>query len=351
MNRSYMTLDEALAVDRLSPGHETFGVGTRLRAALTAFPFARGGHTWYVDGTNGSDTLNDGQSWDTAFKSIGAAIAAASAFDAIVVLPQAIPAGATDPVSYAENVVIPAGKPGLAVVGYGSRTQGGLPQVKKGSGSTAQLTVRSPGCLIAGLGINGGGATGGGILLDDDGTTKTAFGAAIVGCHFKNCAGPSATDGRQGGAIQAAFSISGSPWQVRIAGNRFYKNLADIVNLNFGAGVTPQDWVIEDNDFSDPPANVDVHIWLGGNGITGLVIRGNRFPELPNIGGASVGRYMDLTGCTGLLADNAFGCTGLTFRNASMGTGARVPATMFLARNYQQVAAGAGATGEIGFTA
>jgi len=53
------------------------------------------------------------------------------------------------------------------------RTQGGLPQLKDGTETTAAiLTIRAPGCLIANLGFNGSGNTGGGILLDADASTK-----------------------------------------------------------------------------------------------------------------------------------------------------------------------------------
>ena len=333
MNNQYLSVSEAQAVNALMPGNQVYGVGDKLRNALMAgSPIPT---KWIVDGTYGDDT-KDGLSRATAFATIQKAIDSASSWDIILVVPKAIPLTATDPTDYAETLIIPATKPGLSIIGYNTGlAQGGMPQIKKGSGTVALLTIRAPGCLISGLGFNGGGSTGGGILLDDDGgVTKTAFGTTIDGCHFKNCKGSSATDGRTGGAIQAAMSGTGSPWQCRITGNRFYKNVCDIVLLGAGAGVQIQDWVIANNIFSDPAASVDVNLWLGGNGINGLVLNNNSFGPLPTLAG-SVVRYMILQGCSGVMHNNVFGCVNtLTFKAASVGTAGWVPATVLMANNW-----------------
>jgi hypothetical protein len=329
MNR-YLTIDQAAAISRSSPALQVLDVGEKLKYALEIM--ATPGTTLHVDGTYGDDT-NDGQGWDSALKTIQAAVTAVPPGGTVRIRPRAIPITYTDPVSYAENVVIPATKSGIALVGYGTgRTQGGLPQIRPGTGVLPAITVRAPGCLIANLGVNGAGSLGGGILLDDDGASKVAFGTSILNCHFKNCAGH-ATDGRLGGAIN--WAATGGAWQILVKGNRFYKNLADMVLLGAGAGVTVQDVVIEDNMFSGPPDFVDVNLWLGGNGITGLVINRNVFGRLPEIAAGSVGRYIDLTGCVGVMHNNVFGCINtLTFRAAAMGTAGRVPATMLMANNW-----------------
>jgi len=297
------------------------------------------GVSWFVDGTNGSDTYS-GLDWDHAKATIQAAVTAASAGDKIFIAPKLMAAGATDPNSYAETIIIPATHSNLALIGVSrGRTQAGLPQIKKGSGSTAQITIRACGCLIANLGINGAGATGGGILLDDDGTTKTALGTTIIGCHFKNCK-VSTTDGRTGGAIM--WSANGGAWQVLIKGNRFYNNVADVVLIGT-AQTVPQDVVIEDNEFSGTAASVDVNLYLaGGSGMNGVVIRNNVFGQLPAVGSGSVVRYVDMTGCiNGMFVDNVFGCqtnttggTKLTFK--ASGTAAKIPVTVHVARCYGQ---------------
>jgi len=305
----------------------------------TAGPFPRtsiGGRAWFVDGTNGSDGYT-GKTPRRPFATIQAAVDSAVAGDTIYVFPMAMVAGASDPGSYEENVVIPATTENLTLIGvnYG-RTQGGLPQLKVGATTTqALLTIQAAGCHIVNMGFNGVGATGGGILLDDDGSTKSAFGTTIESCHFKNCKGTTATNAATGGAIQ--WSANGGAWQVLIKGNRFYKNVGDVVLLGTGVSV-PQDVVIEDNLFSGPAASVDCNLYLmGGSGMTGLAIRNNTFAELPAVGSGTNVRYIKATGCGGVMDGNRFACTGLTF-NATTGTGALIPATLFMAANYQEKA-------------
>jgi len=287
------------------------------------------GKPWYVDGDRSAS--GSGKSWDEAFITIQEAVTAASAGDVVYVVAKTITDATGDPESYAETIIIPLAKSSLALIGVSrGLTQGGLPQIKKGSGSTALLTVRAPGCLIANLGFNGADSTGGGILLDDDNSTKSAFGTTIVGCHFKNCKGH-ATNGSLGGAI--TWSAEGNAWQVRIEGNRFYKNVADIVLLGTSNSV-PQDVVIENNVFSGPAANVDANLLLnGGSGMNGVVIRNNDFTCFPAIGSGSNATIMKLTGCVGLLSGNRFGCTGKTFGAAA---NVVVPTTVLMADNYQE---------------
>lgn len=290
--------------------------------------------TFFVDGDLGSDG-NDGLSPSTAVKTIqqGVTLAAGVGGNATVyVKAKAITAGSTDPSAYAETVIIPATAPNTRIVGVSvSRTQGGLPEIKKGSGSTALITVRAPGCTLMNLGINGASSTGGGVLLDDDGSTKTAFGLAILNCHLKNCKGSVATNAATGGAIM--WSSNGSAWQVLIKGNRFYKNVGDVVLLGTSVSV-PQDVVIEDNIFSGPAASVDCNLYLmGGSGMNGVIIRNNSFTCFPAIGSGTNAKQLALTGCVGMLSGNRFGCTGKTFGAAGNNL---VPTTVLMADNYQE---------------
>ncbi len=296
------------------------------------------GTTRFVDGTNGADG-NNGASWGNAYATIQAAVTASSAGDTIYIASKTITDFTGDPTSYAETIIIPATKPNLSLIGVSrGRTQGGLPQIKKGSGAVALLTIRAAGCFIKGIGFNGTGSTGGGILLDDDYSTKTAFGTTIEGCHFKGCVGTTATDARTGGAIQ--WSSAGNAWQVHIKGNRFYKNVGDVVLLGTSSTV-PQDVLIEDNIFSGPAASVDCNLYLaGGSGMNGVIIRNNTFQQLPAIGSGSVVRFIDATGCVGMLVGNDFGAqssnTGTTLTWLAAGTAAKIPTTMHVARNWGQ---------------
>lgn len=289
------------------------------------------GNVWYVDGDKSASL--DGKSWAGAYKTIQEGIDAASAGDLILVRARTIAASVSDPVDYAEALTIGSGKSGLSLVGIADgRTQGRLPQIKKGSGSAAQLIIRSPGVLVANLGFNGGSATGGGILLESTAASLTdAFGAVIANCHFKNCKGATATDAASGGAIQ----LSGAPWQIAILYNKFYKNVGGIV-LKDTAQSVPQDLHIEGNSFAGSAAAVDCDIYLkGGSGPgTGLVIKGNDFNVFPALASGANLRWMDLTGADGGLAAGNYFADDKTF--GATGTGAIVPTTVFLAGNYDE---------------
>ena len=290
-----------------------------------------GSNYFFVDGTNGADG-NAGSSPSRAFATIQRAFTVNDeAPNALVfVLPKKMVATDTDPINYAETVIIDS--PSSALIGVSrGRTQGGLPQIKIGAGAVAMATVRVPGCLIANIGFNGASSTGGGVLLDDDGgSTKSAFGTTIVGCHFKNCVGTTATNAATGGAIQ--WAAAGNAWQVLIKGNRFYKNVGDVV-LKGTTGSVPQDVVIEENHFSGPAASVDCNLYLqGGSGMNGVHIHRNVFPVLPAIGSGSQVAFIKATGCIGIVSGNFFG-TDSAFGAAQVNT---IPTGLFLSGNYDE---------------
>lgn len=293
---------------------------------------------WYVDGNLSAS--GDGKSWSKAFITIQEGIDAASDGDTVYVAPIDVAAGATDPGNYAENLIIPATASGLSLIGVGTgRVQGGLPQIKPaGAAHTYILTIRACGCLIANLGFNGNSTAGapinGAILLDDNSSTKSAYGTTIENCHFKNCAGTTVTNAATGGAID--WSSAGNAWQVLIKGNRFYKNVCDICLLGTSTSV-PQDVIIEDNIFSGPTASVDCQLWLkgGGSGMNGVIVRNNCFPcSIPTLSSGSVVRYADMTGCVGMFEGNTFGNTDTTTGFGAAKATAKIPTTVGLARNY-----------------
>ena len=334
-------------------------LGLRGSMGVAAPPFTAGPYTWdqqvsftggvsgantkgkvvYVDGTLGSDQ-NSGSGWSDAMATIQAGVTAAGAFGVVYITPKTMAAGDTDPSSYAENIVIPAAYCCMRIIGIGHRVQGGLPQIKiGGTVHSYMLTIRAPGCFISNIGFNGNSTAGaplnGAIVLDDNGSTKTAFGTSIVNCHFKNCAGTTVTDCRTGGAID--WSSAGGAWQVYIGYNRFYKNVCDVCLLGTSADV-PQDVVIEHNVFSGPTASVDTQLYLaGGSGMNGIAIHDNIFPAIGTLGSAVVKRCVSLTGCTGEMVNNYFGVAStLTFGAA--GTGGLVPTTIFMMGNKYEAA-------------
>jgi len=307
------------------------------------------GRYWYVDGDNGVDNDNSGQSIEKAKLTIQAAVTATDAGDVIFVKTLAMSTGALDPVSYDETIIIPPDKDRLSLIGVGTgRTQGGLPQIKIGAGSTAMLTVRAPGCYISNLGFNGASSTGGGILLDDDGSTKTAFGTTIEGCHIKNCAGATSAD--TGGGIM--WAATGGAWQSRIQNCSFFRCMGGVVLMGT-TGSRPADVVIEDSIFyTNDTALVDCDVYLmGGSGVDGLLINRCVFASRTVPAYAGTSRYLKLTGCSdGLISNSVVNCLGnvtateLTWGTA--GTGGFIPTGVGIANCYG-VSTTAGETGEI----
>lgn len=308
--------------------------GALAGAAASAAGFAS---ILYVDGSGGNDGKS-GQSWVDAKGSIQAAIDSAAPFSTIYVLPKKITAGDSDPNSYAETLIIPPALTGLKIVGVaGGRAQGNQPQIRKGSGSTALLTIRAPGCTIENLSFNGASSTGGGILLDEVTSTGQAFGTVIRNCFFKNCKGSAAA--ATGGAIM--WSANGGAWQVLIEGNLFYGNRGGIV-LPGTSSSRPTDVVIRGNTFgSSVNTDIDCDIYLGGgSGAQGVVIDGNQFQtvDVPAYATSpTAARYIDLTGCEGILSNNTFACitdgtSAKTFKAA--GDAAKIPTTVRMANNW-----------------
>ncbi|KKN14460.1 hypothetical protein LCGC14_0995820 [marine sediment metagenome] len=290
-----------------------------------------GGRVWFVDGD--LTPTGNGKTWAGAYNTIAGAISAASAGDVIYIAAKTMSSGASDPSSYEENLTIPPAKSSLSLIGVSrGRAQGGLPQLKDGSTTTQEiLRVRAPGCLIYNLGFNGAGNTGGGILLDESDAAYTAFGTSILGCHFKNCKGSTATNAATGGAIM--WTSNGGAWQVLIDGNQFYKNVGDIV-LKGTSGSVPQDVVIQNNTFNGTAGAVDCHILMGGSGMLGFTIDNNTFADLlPSLGSGTNVRYVILVG-TGLFSNNSF--AGV-YTTAGFGAGkaaAKIPTTVGLPHNY-----------------
>lgn len=305
-----------------------------------------GGNIYFVDGDNGNNA-NSGHSPQDAKKTIAGALAVSQPGAVIYITTRDELAGAVDPTNYAETVIIGPTQANTKLIGVGTGvTQGAQPQIKKGSGAVAAITVRAPGCLIYGLTINMAGTTGAGILLDDDGATKSAFGTVIQDCVFKGNANKS----NLAGAI--AWASTGGGWQVKVKGCHFFDNTTGINILGTSQSV-PKNIVIEDCLFFADAANIidaDVNFNVG-NGAVSVLIRNCEFAtvDVPQIGTPNTARYLDLTQVTnGALVGCRFACVGKTF--GATGNAAKIPTTVRIAGCSQEVAAGANATGEIGRT-
>lgn len=291
--------------------------------------------TFFVDGDLGSDG-NDGLSPSFAFATIQAAVTAAGANSTIYVKAKAMAAGATDPGSYAESVIIPAGSSCMTIIGVSNgSTQGNMPQMKVGSTTTNPiLTVQAAGFSLINMTVNGAGATGGGIKLDGDSSTKDAFGFYAYGCFFKNCksSGAAAT----GGAIY--WSANGSSWNVTIEKCDFYDCRAGIVLIGTSVSRPKHVRVLNCSFGSGAKATVDADIYgAGGSGFVDLLVENCSFNtvDVPAYATSpSAARYIYATSCGGAVRGCTFACTGKTFGAA--GDACYIPTTMRMAGNWQE---------------
>ena len=309
---------------------------------LAGLPINTWGEYFYVDGNKTAGGA--GKTWADAFYRVQDAIDAATSGDVVYIKPKT--PGIWDPVAYAETLIIPYTKPHLTLMGVsagGANVYGAMPHIGVTSGTTPVLTIRAPGCRISNLSFSATGATaGGGILLDDDGSTTSAYGTTIDNCYFYECLAAGNTVS-EGGAIY--WSADGGAWELRVLNNYFYDCSAGLSLLGT-SGSRPTDVLIQGNTFSSSVNTTpDCDIYLaGGSGAQNVVIDSNTFASVDGVN-ATEDHYIDLTGCEGILSNNVFACktgsedTPLTF-GATTHTAAKIPATIRMARNYGEGAVG-----------
>lgn len=287
----------------------------------------------FVDGSNGNDS-NTGLTPLRAKATIQNAIdSLPDAYGGIVyVYPKALVALSSDPTSYVETVTISKDKPGTSIIGVGTgRTMGGLPQIRIGSGSTAMITIKAPGCSIRNLGINGAGSTGGGINAIEDaaGTVATCFGLSVVNCHFKNCKGSAAAS--TGGAVNID-----SAWNTLIENCLFQNNRCGI---RYAASKTDsEDITIRGCTFTaNANTTVDADIYIAGNvqsvSIDNCIFAVVDVPAYATSPDAA--RYIKCAGnAEGLISACKFACTGKTF--GATGDAVIAPTTIRMSGNWQE---------------
>lgn len=123
---------------------------------------------WFVD-ANTNKAKNDGKGRDTPLKTIASAIAKAAAGDTIHV--KGIAGGIGEVSDYAESVVIPYNKPGLAIIGEGNGPEGVLWTCKTQNDTIIRAKGRD--CLIEGFRLRPNGTSGWAIQLHKEYTDDT----------------------------------------------------------------------------------------------------------------------------------------------------------------------------------
>ena len=214
--RNALSTTEAREIDRLMPGNLNVGLGTKIKYLLDKI--ANKGTTWYVDSVNGSDSGYDGKSWDTPYKTIQAAVTAATAGDTLMMIG-----------TFTEAVVCTKQ---LAFIGAGL-TPNDCIWMESAAGQTL-LTLSGTDCLFDNIRFRI--PTTGGIGINMSASDYTI----IQNCHFQ---------GRTG-SYYGIYNAGGS--QCVIRNNIFeYLNTATYgcAILGYSTTTMPAGWEISGNIF------------------------------------------------------------------------------------------------------
>ena len=289
---------------------------------------AHASRVWVVDGISGSDGA-EGDSPDSALRTVGRAIFLASAYDVIYVLDKGL--SGTDPNPYREaiaNLSIAYAKNNLALIGvphnihelYGLQIKAALVL------TTPILSVSAPFTVIENLDFNGTGdalARGNIYFADDGDTINQAQGSSVYNCHLRNGKGSAGVATMGGGIV-----IHGG-WHYIVKGCRFDRCRCGIWMSSKGA--TIQNNRIEDNLFTTSDLAVvdkDIHMATAAES---TVIARNYFAH--DIGSYGSNLYATLTGSGGLL-NNYFAHAAVEAKAA--GADIVIPATFRMAGNFDE---------------
>jgi hypothetical protein len=271
-------------------------VHKRLRSALTGLAaniLPSMGNVWYVNGWDGSDTLNSGSSPDSAFKTMAHAFTVLASNDTIYLTGR-----------ITEQIVAPLGVYDVSIIGCTSNprqstnngVQAGYSAYWKyltANVATANLELIEQGWTIQNI-VFEPTATGTGILLTraEDAVHPDPSHAVITGCRFV-------------GGAYGVKSVDGT-FNLRITDNVFQTQTTYAIAVVAGVGIAnPAQWHITDNHFRDFTGGVLIP------GANGMKIKGNFFTDggTPN---ATV--VLSLTGGdNNFVIDNYFQTTTANF--------------------------------------
>lgn len=198
----------------------------RLEVTTVVAPAVNGGDTYHVDSVNGVDTY-DGLSWGKAFKTIGAAVAVATADDTILIKG-----------SFSEVATISVA--GVSIIGVGT----GPKQAQWTSGvDTATLTLAANYCRVENIYFKPPAYSASTALGPSAIKLSNANWAYIVGCRFQG----------QTASYNAIWSPVCNSDNVHIIGNEFYYMNTEtygaaILGVEAG-GLSYSGWQIKNNVF------------------------------------------------------------------------------------------------------
>jgi len=298
---------------------------------------------WFVDGDNGSDSFS-GLSAESSKKTIQAAITAAAREDVVYIrpktwtsLPYSYPGLNT---AYAESLIIPYAKAGLAVIGVGNQGFRGIPHgvvIRETlSAITANLKVYAPLCDFENLVFERGGTETGGQIVFQGGTPVTyeGNGGTVYNCYFYYANGTTGPGG-WGGAVMAD-----QVWGLTVR-KCYFLGCRQGISFQSG-GASAGSFIVQKNIFASrntAASEIDCDIFMYTQGSVSLLIEGNLFAHLiPTLSGGGRLRYIYLTADVrqGLVTNNHIaGVQGGTHLTAgATGSAFVFPANVSQGANY-----------------
>jgi hypothetical protein len=293
-------------------------------------PSAMWSKAWFVDYDNGNNGNSMVNSPEFPMKTLTGALAKMGRGDVVYLRPR--PYSGTDPQGILDNAVVPIALQGISIIGSGPQSFDPFDMQLRGAAAGAILTVRAPQISIENLCFNRGNSTTGHIRLESSSTdaTKKAWGINIFNCHIRN----GNIKATAGGALYAD-----NVWYLNIEKCVFVGNQTAIAL--FASVDSIQNVRIANCDFLHTAAvgvaGIDCHIF--GNVLCNQIrITFCYFPGTVPTGlaGATISRYMTLTGCEKGSVDNCIFAAAAAGTFGAAGNNAIIPTTVVIANNYRE---------------
>jgi hypothetical protein len=300
------------------------------------------GKEYYADGIDGSDSY-DGLSPERAKKTIQAAVTAGGVEDVVYIRPKTwtgyefgYPGLNT---AYAESIIIPYAKAGLALVGIGNQGFHGIPCGvvirETASAITANMKVYAPLCAFENLCFERGGSETGGQLVFLGGTQGTyeAHAGSVYNCYFYYGQGTSGPGGWGGGIM------ADQVWSL-VVDNCYFLGCRGGVSFQSG-GWTAGNLIVSNSKFFSRNATaseIDFDIWAYMQGAQSVLITDCQMAHLiPSLTGGAVKKWIKIYGDTrqGLINNIGLGgVMGTTYTCGVAGTAIAAPANVGVSNVY-----------------
>jgi hypothetical protein len=269
---NYLSPSERLAINAMCPAGGAYQIGDKIGQALLMGQFYKADHKWYVDGTLGNDTVNDGHSWQTAFKTIQKAVDSCGNGVGDIIFVAPMPSA-----KYAENVLIYGHQSIKIIAPWGpwttrlrvsdAATKYAITPVGGTATAGIGFIVLSRDVEICGFGIDGGGGYCG-VYVGDGYRISASYDANAAGALIH---GNAFLDASNYGVI-----LDGCSGNVHVENNEFERFVYAGIEIGPGGSRTVQRPTIRGNTFLG--RGYGVHMYSDATTV-GVQVIGNTFSD------------------------------------------------------------------------